>query len=235
MTVDIRFDTPSGTYSGDLIQQGRAKTVLVLPDWRGHRTEYAMRRGVEIAQVLDCTVVVSDLYGTENRPKGYGGDAEMWIAQALGDPQTLRRKLATYIQALCDTVQIDPQTLHVVGYCLGGALSFEIGRADTGLAAVASVHGIPSSQDPIQNLHSNTRFLAIHGASDPIISMDHLSAFQSEMTDASVDWMSLSIGHARHGFTNEEIDPHGAGQRYDARAARRCLTGLRRFLYEEAS
>ena len=113
---------------------------------------------------------------------------------------------------------------------MGGALAFEAGRAGIGLDTVVSVHGIPSTAAPIRAQDTATRFVAIHGGSDPIIGLDQLTAFQHEMTMAEVDWVSLTLGHARHGFTNEEIDPHGAYQRFDAVAARRSLDLLTLYL-----
>lgn len=233
MTTALRFQANDTEYAGLLIDRGAPRTVLLLPDWRGYQTDYAQRRGVEIAQNHGCNVLVTDLFGTAYRPKDYSGDAEVWIADALADPARLRVDLLSFVDAACAALSVAPASLHVVGYCLGGALSFEMGRADAGLAAVASVHGIPSTKSPINTLASATRFLAIHGASDPIIGMDHVGAYQEEMTQAGVDWISLALGHARHGFTNEEIDPHGNAQRFDAIAARRCLNALQTFLYAE--
>lgn len=233
MMTALHFQANDTEYAGLQIDQGAPRTVLLLPDWRGYQTDYAQRRGLEIAQKHNCNVLITDLFGTAYRPKDYSGDAEVWIARALADPAKLRVGLVGFVDAACAALSVTPASLHIVGYCLGGALSFEMGRADAGLAAVASVHGIPSTKSPIKNLSSATRFMVIHGASDPIIGMDHVSAYQEEMTQAGVDWISLALGHARHGFTNEEIDPHGNAQRFDAIAARRCLNALQTFLYAE--
>jgi dienelactone hydrolase len=108
-------------------------------------------------------------------------------------------------------------------------------RADLGLSAVVSIHGIPSTNTPIKALSRPTRFLAIHGASDPIIGMDHLAKFEAEMTAASVDWTCLVLGHARHGFSDEEADPHGSHQRFDPKASRRSLAMVSAFLSTESS
>jgi dienelactone hydrolase len=230
MPSRISFVAGTETHAGVMLQGRVAGTLLVLPDWRGWQTDYALRRGQELQLRFGCSVVVSDLYGADYRPKTYDGDAERWISRALADPLTLRGQLTTYITSLAEAVGTKPSQITVIGYCLGGALAFEMGRADCGLAAVASVHGIPSTKIPIRRLQSPTRFLAIHGASDPIIGLDHLDAFQSEMTSADADWSSLVLGHARHGFTNEELDPYGAWQRYDHRSAQRCLAALHCFL-----
>ncbi len=230
MIRDIEFTDGETQYGGFLLDRGQPFTVVALPDWRGFTTDYARRRGTELSQALGCNVVVSDLYGLAYRPRGYEGDAERWISRALGDPRALRGKLTGFFNALSDAIACRKGQISVVGYCLGGALAFEAGRAGIGLDTVVSVHGIPSSAAPVAAQETSTRFVAIHGGSDPIIGLDQLAAFQREMTVAGVDWVSLTLGHARHGFTNEEIDPHGAYQRFDAVAARRSLDLLKLYL-----
>lgn len=230
MTRDFEFTDGDTRYGGIVFDRGQPHTVLALPDWRGFQTDYARRRGTELSASLNCNVIVSDLYGLAYRPTAYSGDAEVWISRALGDPLALRARLARYFSALCRATRGEPGRMSVVGYCLGGALSFEAGRAAIGLKTVVSVHGIPSADAPVAQGETTTTFVAIHGGSDPIIGMDQLAAFQEEMTSAEVDWVSIALGHARHGFTNEEIDPHGAFQRFDPVAARRCLDVLKLYL-----
>lgn len=233
MTRNIEFTDGDTRYGGIVFDRGQPHTVLALPDWRGFQTDYARRRGTELSASLNCNVVVSDLYGLTYRPAAYSGDAELWISRALGDPLALRDRLTRYFTALGQEIGGGPGGISVVGYCLGGALAFEAGRAGIGLKTVVSVHGIPSTSATIAPGDTSTTFVAIHGGSDPIIGMDQLAAFQREMTAAGVDWVSIALGHARHGFTNEEIDPHGKFQRFDPVAARRSLDVLKLYLSGE--
>lgn len=230
MVREIEFADGDIRYGGIVFDRGKAQTVLVLPDWRGFQTGYARRRGKEVSEALDCNVVVSDLYGLAYRPSTYSGDAELWISRALGDPPALRKLLARHVTAMCKSLELEPGGVSVVGYCLGGALAFEAGRSGIGLTTVVSIHGIPSSRAPVAPHETSTTFVAIHGGSDPIIGLDQLAAFQEEMTAAQVDWVSIALGHARHGFTNEEIDPHGEFQRFDPVAAQRSLDLLKLYL-----
>lgn len=215
-----------GGYRGNVIQ-GQGRWIVVLPDWRGCTTDYAAKRGAQINAAFGCNVLVSDLFGVDYTPQTYQGDAEDWIARALSDRAALRQKLRRYLDAFRQETGADQ--VSVVGYCLGGALAFEAGRADAGLMSVASVHGIPSTNVPAAKGLS-TRFIAVHGGSDPIIGLDHLNAFQAEMTSAGADWISIALGHAKHGFTNEDLDPNGAYQAYDNVAAERCLAALKLYL-----
>jgi dienelactone hydrolase len=232
---ELRFIGGETSYAGVVYDRGASFTILALPDWRGRQTDYALRRGIELGEATGANVVVSDLFGAAYRPASYSGDAEHWIADALSDARLLRQRLTGYVEALTESLAIEPSDLVAVGYCLGGALAFEMGRADLGLSAVVSIHGIPSTSAPIKALSRPTRFLAIHGASDPIIGMDHVAKFEAEMTAADVDWTSLVLGHARHGFSNEEADPNGMHQRFDLKASRRSLAMLAAFLPDESS
>lgn len=230
MARETEFTDGDIRYGGIVFERGKAQTVLALPDWRGFQTDYARRRGKEVSEALDCNVVVSDLYGLAYRPSTYSGDAELWISRALGNPHALRRLLTRYLCVMCQSLGLEPGGLSVVGYCLGGALAFEAGRSGVGLNTVVSVHGIPSTSAPVAPHETSTTFVAIHGGSDPIVRLDQLIAFQEEMTAAQVDWISIALGHARHGFTNEEVDSHGEFQRFDPVAARRCLDLLKLYL-----
>lgn len=226
----IRYGTNSNLFDGLLFPGASDRLVIVFPDWRGCLTEYALRRGHDLARVTGATVCVTDAYGANKKPDTYAGNAEVWIAQALKDPATLRKSLAQQINAL--RVHLGNKHNHtaIVGYCLGGALALEAGRSAIELEAVVSVHGIPSTNLPLTKHPGKTGFLAIHGSDDPIIGLDHLRAFESEMSSVGADWQTHVIGGARHGFTSEEADPFGSHQRYDAQAAEHALSVTNAFL-----
>lgn len=226
----IRYNVGAQGFDGLLFPGSADHLIVVLPDWRGCLTDYALRRGFELASATGASVCVTDGYGAERKPQGYAGDAEIWIAAALADPIALRDRLSAQMKALATQISPKAKSQAVVGYCLGGALAFEAGRSTAKIDAVVSVHGIPSSSRPIKSRPDQTAFLAIHGADDPIIQMDQVRAFELEMAAVGADWQSHTIGGARHGFTSEDADPHGSHQRYDARAAARALALTTAFL-----
>ena len=219
----IRYNTDSRSYDGLLFHGASDQLVIVYPDWRGCLTDYALRRGHDLARISGATVCVTDAYGADRKPVTYGGDAEVWIAEALADPAALRQNLSKQINGLRAHLGIYPKHTAIVGYCLGGALALEAGRSAMDLDAVVSVHGIPSTNKALTKHPGKTGFLAIHGSDDPIIGSDHLRAFETEMSGVGADWQTYVIGGARHGFTSEEADPHGSHQRYDPQAAARAL------------
>lgn len=226
----IRYEGGKQLFDGLFLSGATDQLVIVLPDWRGCLTDYALRRGHDLARVTGASVCVTDAYGADQKPSTYAGDAEVWIAKALADPAKLREKLANQIKGLRSCLGDKPKQVSIVGYCLGGALALEAGRNVTDLNAVVSVHGIPSTNLPLTGHPGKTGFLAIHGADDPIIGSSHLRAFEAELSAVGADWQTYLIGGARHGFTSEEADPQGSHQRYDARAAARALSLTDAFL-----
>lgn len=226
----IRYKVADQEFDGLLFPGSMDHLIVVLPDWRGCLTEYALRRGFELAAATGAAVCVTDAYGANRKPQGYAGDAEHWIAAALMDPTALRERLSAQISALSQMVGATGKRLSIVGYCLGGALAFEAGRSTTRIDTVISVHGIPTTGKPIKTRPEHTAFLAIHGADDPIIELDQVRAFEAEMAAVGADWQSHIIGGARHGFTSEDADPDGSHQRYDARAAASALALTTAFL-----
>lgn len=226
----IRYDAGNQICDGLLFQGVPDQLIIVLPDWRGCLTDYALRRGHDIARLTGASVCVTDAYGADKKPAAYVGDAELWVAQALSDPTTLREMLAEQIDGLRLHLDEKPKHVAIVGYCLGGALALEAGRKGIGVDAVVSVHGIPSTKRRMTGNPGETSFLAIHGADDPIIGIEHLRSFEAEMTAVGANWQTHVIGGARHGFTSEEADPFGSHQRYDAQAAESALNVTNAFL-----
>lgn len=229
----IRYSTHSQSYDGLFIRGAPDRLIIVLPDWRGCLTDYALRRGQDLASVTGADVCITDAYGVDGKPASYEGDAETWIAQSLSDPVALRKRLADQFMCLKSHLGAAPKHWSVVGYCLGGALAFEVGREMMSLDAVVSVHGIPSTLAPVTSCPGQTAFLAIHGADDSIIGLDQLRAFEAEMSAVGADWQSHTIGGARHGFTNEQADLQGSHQRYQMQAATRALNLTETFLRME--
>lgn len=229
-TRAIKYETSERIFDGLVFEGTSQQLILVLPDWRGCLTDNAMRRGHDIHRCTGATVCVTDPYGAGKKPNSYAGDAEVWISQELTNPDRLRHQLKAQFSALCDMFDCTASEASVVGYCLGGALALEAGRAGMGLRSVVSVHGIPSTKQPLASHPGRTSFLSIHGADDPIIGLDHLRHFEAEMSAVGADWSTFTIGGARHGFTDEDADPRGSHQRYDARGAKRALAVIEGFL-----
>jgi dienelactone hydrolase len=153
----------------------------------------------------------------------------------LGDD--LRRDVAHYrarIAAAVDWAQgvADSLPLAAIGYCMGGQAALEAARMNLPLAAVASFHGILSSDAPATEPIA-PRILVCHGDKDPLVPREQVTAFEEEMDRARADFHLHVYGNASHGFTDPESDSHGMpALRYDASADRQSWAAMVSFFDE---
>jgi dienelactone hydrolase len=229
----VDYTAGDALHDGTLYRAGDAQHVIFLPDWEGCCSAYAHRKAQWLAKQLQGTVLLTDLYGKGAKPPDYAGHADRFIEQSLGNPPQLRQRLAQLATAASGVLDAPLERISAVGVCFGGSLAFELGRAELGLAAVVSIHGTPSSSHPLSQSRHPTPFLLIHGAVDPLISMQSVNAFAQEMTSAGTDWQMLMLGNALHSFTKEEIGHHGFSSRYDPVANQRALAYTAAFIEEQ--
>ena len=162
-------------------------------------------------------------------------DAEIPAAMAAfrERPDLLRGRARAAMDALVAEVGVAPDRMAAIGYCFGGLAVLELARAGAPLAAVASFHGLLTSQRPASAGDIRARVLACSGALDPLVPPADVAAFQSEMTGAAADWHLLVHGRALHSFTNVDVDSLGDPRMaYDAAADRQSWTALLTFLDE---
>jgi dienelactone hydrolase len=228
----VDFAVGDRLHDGTLYRNGDAHHVIFLPDWEGCCSAYAHRKAEWLAEQLHGTVLLTDLYGKGAKPPVYAGHADRFVERSLGAPLRLRQDLAHFATAAADMLDSQLSRVSVVGVCFGGSIAFELGRAEIGVSAVISIHGNPSTLQPISHGRYATRYLMVHGASDPLIPMRSVNAFAQEMSSANVDWQLIMLGHARHSFTKEEIGHHGSASRFDPIANRRALAHAVTFIGE---
>ena len=109
----------------------------------------------------------------------------------------------------------------------------ELAYSGADLRGVASFHGGLTVPKPEEMKNIKASLLVLHGANDPHIKADAITAFQEAMRQAGVDWTMVFFGNAVHSFTNPEAgtDP-SQGVAYSPKAAARSWKYLQIFLAE---
>jgi len=175
---------------------------------------------------LDYVVLACNMYGD-----GVAGDRQRVMASlaALRDDSAL---LVRRGEAGLDLLR--PETdgrLAAIGYCFGGLATLGLARAGLNLTAAISIHGSLTTTSPARPDAVRARLLVCHGASDPHVPMDQVTAFTHEMEGAHADWQLTIYGGAMHGFTHRHASPGATpGVAYDERADRRSFADASRFL-----
>jgi dienelactone hydrolase len=90
----------------------------------------------------------------------------------------------------------------VIGYCFEGQERLKQ-HGHINVKGVVSFHGLGrDASRPTEPI--TTKVLICHGANDPYVSKEEITAFQQEMRDTNADWQMIYYANAVHGFTNPE-------------------------------
>ncbi|WDE11563.1 dienelactone hydrolase family protein [Thalassomonas haliotis] len=228
----MEFKVGNRVFDGIIFDAGTKHHILYFPDWAGCTTGYAKRKAAWLAKRLKSKVLLTDLYGAGRQPHNYTHQVESFIHSTLADTKALRQELTKFAEVCASLMGTQLNGLSAVGVCFGGSLAFELGRAACGLRSSVSIHGTPSSYQPLRCFDDETRFLMVHGGSDPHIPMSRINEYSREMTASKIDWRLLVLGNAVHSFTVEEIGSLGHSSRFDAKANSRAFEYSARFIEE---
>src|SRR5947208_3049898 len=72
--------------------------------------------------------------------------------------------------------------------CFGGTAALALARSGADLAARVSRHGSLATSKPAEPGAVTAKVLVCHGAADPHVPMNDVTAFTDEMTAAGADW-----------------------------------------------
>jgi len=175
--------------------------VLVVHDWMGVGP-YVERRARELAG-KGYVAFAADIYGKGVRP----ADAKA-AGKLAGEYKADRKKLSKRAEAallrLRQEKNVDPKRIAAIGFCFGGTTALELARGGAEIRAAASFHGNLDSPTPEDAKQIKAKLLVLHGAIDPFVKPEDISAFQKEMAEAKVDYQFIAYSGAVHSFTNPE-------------------------------
>ena len=210
--------------------RGKRPGVLVAHQWNG-LSQYEAKRAEMLAQ-LGYTVFAADIYGKGIRPQESSAAATE-ASKYRKDRGLLRARMRAGLDELLKQDITDARRLAAVGYCFGGTAVLELARSGAEITGVVTFHGGLSSPNPSDARNIRAKVLALHGADDPLVPPEEVSAFQKEMREGGVDWQMVLYGGAVHAFTDWTDDTDNSkGIAYNERADRRSWVAMKQFLAE---
>jgi dienelactone hydrolase len=145
----------------------------------------------------------------------------------------LRARINAALGFLRKQERVNPQQIAAIGYCFGGTTVLELARSGAEILGVVSFHGGLNTPTPADAKNIKAKVLACHGADDPFVPADEVSAFEKEMRDAKVNWQLVAYGNAVHSFTDKGAgNDNSKGAAYNAEADRRSWEAMKSFLEE---
>lgn len=209
---------------------GKRPGVLVVHDWMG--VSDTTREVADRLASLGYVALAADIYGKGIRPR----DRDEAAATAGGwrkDRPALRARARAGLDFLAGHALVDPGRLAATGYCFGGGTVLELARSGAPVAGVVSFHGNLDTPVPADAAAIRGKVLVLHGADDPGVPPDQVSAFIGEMRAARVDWYLTMYGNAVHSFTNKRAgSDNSKGNAYNEKADLRSWEAMRDFLAE---
>lgn len=217
-----------GFLAWDETRTERRPGILVFHENTG-LTGHEKERAGRLAD-LGYVALACDLFG-ERTP--IADDAERRKAFEEFRKHKLLPRARAGLDVLAAQPQVDPSRLAAIGFCLGGMVALELARSGAELKGVVSFHGGLSTTNPAVVQQMKAKVLVCHGALDPFVTMDHLTAFSNQMQAAGVDWQVIIYGGAKHGFTNQNAGRMGhPGVAYHEPSDVRSWAAMRQFLEE---
>jgi len=231
-TVDYKQgDTVlEGYLAYDDAVKGQRPGILVVHEWKG-LNGYAKKRADMLAQ-LGYVAFAADIYGKGIRPMTTA-DAGATAGKYKADRSLFRARVNAGLDVLRSQPNVDASKLAAIGYCFGGTAVLELGRSGADVKGIVSFHGGLSTPTPQDAKNIKAKVLVLHGAADPFVKADEVSAFEKEMKSAGVDYRLIKYPGAMHGFTNPDnkgIDPPGA--LYNEAANKASWTEMQKFFNE---
>jgi dienelactone hydrolase len=191
---------------------------LILPDWQGANTWYMQRMASLFGEVLNAETIILHPYDVETHPTHYSEHGRFAVHEVLIDRIRSRMMMKQVLNELDLHWENRELPLVMVGFCLGGTLSFEAARVCNQAQLAVSLHGNPSTDLLIAPQSSDTPMVFIDGGSDPLIPRADVSLFLREMHPNQRPWFYHMLGRSRHSFTKEEVGTIGPGSVFDADA-----------------
>ena len=185
---------------------GKRPGVLVVHEWWGHN-EYARKRARMLAE-LGYIALAVDMYG-EGKQASHPEDAGKFAGAVRQNMPVAEARFNAARDLLKNHGSTNPDKIAAIGYCFGGGLLLELARRGIDLDGVVSFHGSLATEHPAVPGDIKTKILVCHGAADPFVKPEDVSALKSEMANAKADFTFKEYADAKHSFTNPGANEFG--------------------------
>lgn len=218
-----------GFFAYDDCLSGQRPVVLINHTWGG-RNNFVEEKAIKLAELGYLTFAV-DMYG-----KGVLGQNNVESAQLMqpfiDDRGLVLRRMEAALYAVKLLPWANNEKVASIGFCFGGLCVLDLARSGANISGVVSFHGLLNAPKSNQQNKITAKVLVLHGHDDPMSSIEQLTDFKQELTDAGADWQIHSYGNTMHAFTNPIANDPDFGTVYQADADKRSWLSMKVFLEE---
>ncbi len=202
--------------------------ILVIHDWMGI-SDFTRAKVTQLAND-GYVAFAADIYGKNIHPRSVE-EASKLVGIYKGDRPLLRDRVRAAFNILENMKEVDPKKIVVIGYCFGGTAALELARAGAQLAGTVSFHGGLDAPLPARRGFIKGPVLALHGAADPLVPPEEVTAFKAEMLRANVNLKFIEYPGAGHAFTFPGADKYNIkGVGYNKQADEKSWIDFKKFI-----
>jgi dienelactone hydrolase len=219
-----------GFVAYDAAVKGKRPVILIVHEWTG-LGEYAKNRAKQLAE-KGYVAFAMDIYGKGVRPSS-PDEAGKEAGKYKENRKLMRERAKAGLDFIKTRPYADVSKVVAMGYCFGGTVALEMGRAGFPLVGITTFHGGLSTPTPQDAKNIKGKVLVLHGAIDPYVKQEEVLGFEKEMNEANVDYQLVSYSGTVHAFTNPEAGSDiKKGQAYNAVSDKRSMQAFLNFLQE---
>jgi len=199
ITYEVNGEPFTGFLAYDSNIAGKRPGILIVHEWWGHN-DYVRSRAIQLAE-MGYVALALDMYGA-GKVADHPDNAMAFMQAATANPEALKARFLAARELLIKQNVTETDNIAAIGYCFGGAVVLNMARAGVDLDGVASFHGALATTFPATPGSVKAKVLVLHGDADPLVPIEQVDAFKSEMTAAGADYEFINYPDALHGFTN---------------------------------
>lgn len=222
--------TLKGYLAWDDAVKGKRPGILVVHEFWG-LNDHARKQADRLAD-LGFVAFALDMYGD-----GMATDDPHKAGEMSGrfrqDKKLLIARAKAGLNVLLKNENVNTSKIAAIGYCFGGSTVLQLALSGADLAGVVSFHGGLGGIQYEPGTKVTAKILVLHGADDPMIPAEQITAFQDTLRKANADWEMNYYGNAVHSFTNESAAKANIkGVAYHKPTAERSWQAMRDFFAE---
>jgi carboxymethylenebutenolidase len=177
--------------------------VVLIQEWWGiepHIRDLAQKLAAE-----GFVVAVPDLY--HGKIATEPNDAQRMTMMIRGNIDKAAKEIIAALDTLKAMPNVEPKKLGLMGFCIGGFMTYVVASRYPDLGAVVAFFGAGYDPTPEEVAKINAPVLAIYGSKDQSVPADQIKKIQQVYKAAGKD-ITVKIYDAGHAFINPS---HGMG------------------------
>lgn len=177
--------------------------IVLIQEWWGiepHIRDLAQKLAAE-----GFVVAVPDLY--HGKIATEPNDAQRMMMMIRGNVDKAAKEIIGALDTLKAMPNVEPKKLGLMGFCIGGFMTYVVASRYPDLGAVVAFYGAGYDPTPQEVAKINAPVLAIYGSKDQSVPADQIKKIQQLFKAEGKD-ITVKIYDAGHAFINPS---HGMG------------------------